>query len=84
MRPENIPGLSRFSHTFWYDDPWVSSDVLITLLHHLPADARGLVPGEASFGARYWTFGPDYEDRLAVVIGGLLAPPGAHPAEEGQ
>ena len=42
MRPENIPGLSNRSHTFWYDDPWVSSDVLITLLYHLPPDERGL------------------------------------------
>ena len=59
VRPENIPGLSRFSHTFWYEDPWVSSDVLITMMHHLAAAERGLAPGEASIGARYWTFGPD-------------------------
>lgn len=68
VRPENIPGLSNWSHTFWYEDPWVSSDVLITLLHHLnPAD-RGLEAGDTSFGAHYWTFTPDYPERLTAVI----------------
>jgi esterase/lipase superfamily enzyme len=85
VRPENIPGLSRFSHTFWYEDPWVSSDVLITLLYHAPADKRGLEQGDASFGAHYWTFGADYEDRLPGVIGGLLASSSAaDPTDEGQ
>ncbi len=68
VRPENIPGLSNRSHTFWYDDPWVSSDVLITLLHHLPAGERGLAAGKAGTGAHYWTFTPDYPAQLAKVI----------------
>ena len=68
VRPENIPGLSHRSHTFWYDDPWVSSDVLITLLYHLSPDKRGLAPGEAATGARYWTFMPDYPEQLAKVL----------------
>jgi hypothetical protein len=68
VRPENIPALSSFSHTFWYEDPWVSSDVLITLLHHLPPAERGLEEGDTSFGAHYWTFTPDYPERLALVL----------------
>lgn len=68
VRPENIPGLSTRSHTFWYDDPWVSSDVLITLLHHLPAGERGLASGEAGSGTHYWTFTPDYPEKLAKVM----------------
>lgn len=68
VRPENIPGLSSRSHTFWYDDPWVSSDVLITILHHLKPEERGLEAGDTSFGADYWTFKPDYPERLADVI----------------
>jgi hypothetical protein len=68
VRPENIPGLSTRSHTFWYDDPWVSSDVLITLLHHLNPNERGLEAGDTSFGAHYWTFTPDYPERLTAVI----------------
>jgi esterase/lipase superfamily enzyme len=68
VRPENIPGLSNFSHTFWYEDPWVSSDVLITLLYHLSPKDRGLEAGDTSFGADYWTFTPDYPERLSAVI----------------
>ena len=68
VRPENIPGLSNWSHTFWYEDPWVSSDVLITLLHHLRPEERGLEAGDTSFGAHYWTFTPDYPERLSAVI----------------
>ena len=73
VRPENIPGLSRRSHTFWYDDPWVSSDVLITLLFHLPPDQRGLDDDKAPSGAEYWTFPPDYPERLAGVMAKLRA-----------
>ncbi|MBL8583195.1 MAG: alpha/beta hydrolase [Rhizobiaceae bacterium] len=68
VRPENIPGLSTRSHAFWYDDPWVSSDVLISLLFHLPADQRGLDEGLGPSGPNYWTFGTDYPERLAQVI----------------
>ena len=79
VRPENIPDLSRRSHTFWYDDPWVSSDVLITLLYHLPPGERGLASDRAASGAEYWTFTPDYPDRLAAVMerlrqGGQVVP----------
>ncbi len=71
VRPENIPGLSRRSHTFWYDDPWVSSDVLITLLYHLGPKERGLEDDTAPSGVRYWTFMPDYPDQLARVMAQL-------------
>jgi esterase/lipase superfamily enzyme len=71
VRPENIPGLSNRSHTFWYDDPWVSSDVLITLLFHLPPDERGLAMGEGPSGPHYWTFMPDYPEQLAKVMARL-------------
>ena len=68
VRPENIPGLSRRSHTFWYDDPWVSSDVLITLFYDLPVRERGLAEGRTGSGAQYWTFTSDYPERLAGVV----------------
>ncbi len=82
VRPENIPGLSSFSHTFWYDDPWVSSDVLFTLLFHLAPDGRGLDYGDTSFGGHYWTFTPDYPERLAEIIETLGAPPADREATE--
>ena len=67
VRPEDIPGLSRGSHTFWYDDPWVSSDVLLTFLLHLPPPGRALVPGQVG-EATYWQFPTDYEARLPGVV----------------
>lgn len=79
VRPENIPGLSNWTHTFWYEDPWVSTDVLITLLYHLKANDRGLDPGDTSFGSRYWTFAPDYLARLSAVIDKLRRPAQASP-----
>ena len=68
VRPENIPGLSRRSHTFWYDDPWVSSDVLITLLYHLGPQQRGLKEDVAPSGIPYWTFTSDYPEQLQNVL----------------
>jgi hypothetical protein len=68
VRPENIPGLSNFSHTFWYDDPWISSDVLFTLLYHFTPQDRGLAAGETSIGGHYWTFTPDYPLRLTTIV----------------
>ncbi|GAA2814496.1 alpha/beta hydrolase family protein DUF900 [Aminobacter aminovorans] len=80
VRPENIPGLSRTSHTFWYDDPWVSSDVLITLLYDLAPGERGLMDAAAASGVHYWTFTPDYPDQLADVLSRLRQQGKVHPA----
>jgi esterase/lipase superfamily enzyme len=60
VRPEAMQGLSATSHTFWYDDPWVSNDLLVALLFHMAPGERGLEAGAASGGQRYWTFTPDY------------------------
>lgn len=67
VRPEDMPDLAATSHTFWYDDPWVSNDVLVTLLFHLAPDERGLSAGTAPSGAGYWTFPADYPDRIRAV-----------------
>ncbi|HPU16204.1 MAG TPA: hypothetical protein PK808_08960, partial [Polymorphobacter sp.] len=68
VRPETMSGISERAHTFWYDDPWASSDVLLTLLLGLPPVERGLASGEAPSGAQYWSFPSDYADRLAQVL----------------
>ena len=70
VRPENFPGLTERSHSFWYNDPWVSSDVLITFLFHLPPEQRGLAKGVVG-AASYWTFPPDYDASLPAVLAGL-------------
>jgi hypothetical protein len=71
VRPENHDGMSVTSHTFWYDDPWVSNDVLLTLLFHLSPAGRGLDTGVTEAGAPYWTFSPDHPGRMEAV--GTLA-----------
>ena len=61
------------SHTFWYDDPWVSNDLLLLLIFGLLPEERALVAGAISTGARYWAFPPDYRDRMPALRDTLLA-----------
>lgn len=67
VHPDVMPGLPASSHTFWYDDPWVSSDALVTLLFHLAPAERGLVAERAATGPSYWTFPPDFPARMPAL-----------------
>jgi hypothetical protein len=67
-RSEDLPGMSRRSHIFWYDHPWVSSDVLLKLLFHPPPQERGLQLNETDKALQYWTFPPDYPARLDAAM----------------
>lgn len=73
VHPENMPDLSATSHTFWYDDPWVSNDMLLTMLFHLGPQDRGLEADTAPSGARYWTFPADYAARMEAARASLMA-----------
>ncbi len=91
VRPEDIPDLSERSHSFWYNDPWVSSDVLLTFLFSLPPGERGLVSGTTELApgklAEYWSFPADYPKRLPGVMAGMRAKVAAQaqaPVVEGQ
>ena len=64
VKPEGLPGLAQRSHTFWYDHPWVSTDLLLKMLFGLPPNARGLEAGKSAQGVQYWEFPPDYGQRL--------------------
>ncbi len=68
IRPEDLPGLPAGSHSFWYDHPWVSSDVLLKLRFHAPPPARGLDHNSNEIDLAFWTFPGDYEQRLPVVV----------------
>ncbi|MFT3973460.1 MAG: alpha/beta hydrolase [Amaricoccus sp.] len=68
VHPEAMDGLSARSHTFWYDDPWVSNDVLMTLLFHLTPGERGLVAGTSPQGVGYWTFPSDYTAHMPALV----------------
>lgn len=62
--PTVIPNLPLRSHGFWFEDPWVSGDLLGLLLLNAAPQRRGLEPQEGPHGARYWTFPPDFKDRV--------------------
>lgn len=75
--PDEMPDLPASSHTFWYDDPWVSNDLFLMYLFGLDPAARGLERRVTAAGAPVWTFGPDYVDRMRALAPGLgLPPPG--------
>ena len=73
ISPETLPETPTGSHTFWYDDPWVSSDLLVTLLFHLTPEERGLQGETLPSGARYREFPPDCPRVLGVLRDKLVA-----------
>lgn len=62
--PNAIPKLPQNSHAFWYEDPWVSSDLLGLLLLNAAPQQRGLAPAKTDKGALYWTFPQDFDERV--------------------
>ncbi len=64
ITPRSMPDVARTSHTYWYDNQWVSNDLILTLALDLSPEARGLDPHVAEAGAPFWTFPEDYADRI--------------------
>ena len=52
-------------HAYFRKSPWTSSDILMTLMHDLKPDERGLVRSE---DIPIWTFPPDYIRRLRAAL----------------
>ena len=50
-----------FAHSYWYNNPWVSSDVIMLLRYDLPPAERGLERGN---GDAIWDFPDDYPERV--------------------
>jgi esterase/lipase superfamily enzyme len=65
---KTVIGLSSGAHDFWYGHPWISSDVLVQFLFHADPLKRGLVENYNEHGLRYWTFPPNYPDRIIGII----------------
>ncbi len=61
-----------YSHSYWYMNPWVSSDVILLLRRDLPPDRRALVPSPKGPG---WTFPPDYPERATAIAREALSSP---------
>lgn len=70
--PESIPNLPRRSHAFWYEDPWVSGDLLVNLLLNRPPALRGLEAEATADGKRYWTFPEDFDHRVRRIMRAAL------------
>jgi esterase/lipase superfamily enzyme len=68
VNPYDIPKLPETSHAFWYEDPWVSSDLLGLLLLNAEPQRRGLAAQSGNSGARYWTFPPDFDQRVKQLF----------------
>ena len=69
--PDAIPGLARRSHAFWYEHPWVSSDIIALLLFNVGPARRGLEERVGELGARFWNFPPDFDQRIARLFAQL-------------
>lgn len=52
-------------HAYFRKSPWTSSDILMTLMHDLRPNERGLVRSE---DLPIWTFPPDYIQRLRSAL----------------
>ncbi|WP_295884573.1 alpha/beta hydrolase [uncultured Thiohalocapsa sp.] len=59
-------GTAGSGHGYFRESPWVSSDILTTLLYNLAPSERGLVLEPDS---PIWTFPGDYIDRLRRALG---------------
>lgn len=58
-----IPGY-KFSHSAWYENPWVSTDTIVTLNIGLPPEQRGLKADKTPRGGDVWYFPADYLEQL--------------------
>ena len=56
---------TKNGHAYFRKSPWVSSDILMTLMYDLRPDERGLVQSE---DISIWTFPPDYIQRLRAAL----------------
>lgn len=56
-----------FTHGVWYENSWVSTDVMVALLGGYSATDRALEPVEVD-GVNIWTFPDDYIERITESI----------------
>jgi hypothetical protein len=71
INSEDIPDLDKGAHSFWYDHPRVSSDILMMFLLELGPAERGLKENRAQRGARYRTFPANYPARVTEIMRGM-------------
>ena len=64
-------GAGKVGHTFWYDNPWVSSDLIAALKYSLAPADRGLTRAK---DAAMWTFPRDYPQRIREILAAQQSP----------
>lgn len=52
-------------HSYFRSSPWASSDMFVSLIYGIDAQARGLVRGRDD---AYWSFPDDYPDRIVEAV----------------
>jgi esterase/lipase superfamily enzyme len=62
-----IPGF-KFSHSAWYENTWVSTDVITTLNLGLSPEQRGLEKYKGYLDRDVWYFPPDYLKKLKTSL----------------
>jgi esterase/lipase superfamily enzyme len=67
MQINDIEGF-KYSHSAWYENPWVSTDVLVTLYIGLDPDERGLRSYQTELDMKAWYFPKDYLPSLEANL----------------
>ena len=70
--PKTLPGMTKGSHDYWYQNAWASTDALLDLNFHALPEERGLAYEDQKNGARIWYFPPDYETRVDKALRRLV------------
>lgn len=68
--------ISNGGHFYFLESPWVSNDVLLTLLTGAEPQDRGLVPHNS---LPFWTFPTDYIKRCKEILDQVIAPEKTNP-----
>lgn len=58
----------QISHGAWYENPWVSTDVMVTLLTGWPPNKRGLAEDLSERGYQFWYFPETYLTDLKAAL----------------
>lgn len=76
MQIKEIEGF-EYSHEFWYANPWVSSDVLVTLYARMGPEKRGLKSYTSENEFHVWYFPSDYVATLKDSLIEMFEPEAA-------
>ncbi|MGI9341348.1 MAG: alpha/beta hydrolase [Gammaproteobacteria bacterium] len=67
MQIDDIKGF-EYSHGAWYENPWLSTDVLVTLYIGIDPETRGLQSYQTAQDVKVWYFPKDYLSALKATL----------------